>query len=445
MGLILSILAAWTQTTTVNAQDHQSKKCYIVVRYDDYSPRIPMHQITAGDELETRLFEMFRYHQAKLVVDVIPYPMIDPAAAELDPSTPITPISWLSQPENSWATLLREYVYNGTVEPALHGYEHRRHPPTGYRHGEYRLQPYKWQLESLRQGQQVLSSSLDTHIEVFIPPWNAWDANTARALQELEFTWLSPDLHHAEYSGDTLNIAPQCTANPALALKWMQDDQNLPDQTVMVLVTHPFDFKDEKGETYFRQLEDLLVFIESSAETSNHWQCVGFTDLPVSNTSSWAQRFRNAVTWDHARRIIHDTFVLSNVVSDQPVFFMPSSYYNSQTWRWQVMIYATMLITACFGGAIAWIASRLVITHRRLLFIVAIVATGLLVYLIWGTIVIVGNGYPVRGIRWQAIAGCAGVMATFWVIWSSRQSTTPKSTTIPQIQDQPSVDTPQSV
>lgn len=436
---IVWFIGLWTSPAIVIAQNQQDTNHYLVVRYDDYSPRIPMHQVTAGDELETRLFEMFRRHQAKLVVGVIPYPVIIPTEAELDPAYANLEHSWLAQPDNPWLSLLREYISNGTIEPALHGYEHRRHPTSGYRHGEYRLQPYAWQLESLRQAQKILSSSLETPIEIFVPPWNAWDANTARAMEELEFTWLSPDLHHAEYSGDTLNVAPQCTANPALALKWMQNDPNLPDQTVMVLVTHPFDFKGEQGEAYFQQLEELLAYVN----TADHWQCVGLTDLPDLQSSSWAQRFRKAVTWDHAQQIIHDTLAVSNFVSQQPVFFMPTHHYDSQTWQWQVMIYIAMLITACIGGAIAWIASRLIITHRQLLLIASLLTTGLLIFLVIGAIKIASTGYLVRGIRWQAIAGCAGVMTTLWIIWNARQPTNTKSVSMPK--DHPTTDSLLSV
>jgi len=451
MKLGLSILSitiiGWaTLITPAYAQDQSQNHHFLIVRYDDYSPRIPMHQIDAGEELETRLFELFRRHRARLVVGVIPFPVMDPEQQELDPLSDNTPPSWLSQP-NEWITLLREYVHNGTVDPALHGYEHRRHPPTGYRHGEYRLQPYAWQLASLRQAQQMLSSSLDSRVDVFVPPWNAWDANTARALEELEFTWLSPDLNHAEYSGDQLNIAPQCTADPAQALQWIQKNQDLPGDVALVLVTHPFDFAGEQGETYFKQLEKLLVYVE----TSNNWQSVGFNDLPMLQASSWAQRFREAVTWDRAQVILHDMFDTAGVtglIQRQPVFLMPQSFYDSQTWYWQGMIYVVLFFTACVGGAIAWITSRWVRSHNHLLMVAAIVTTGLLVYLILGAVQIVGTGYPVRGIRWQAIAGCAGVMAAFWIIWSSRQATASASTTRQpdqNDQNQPTIDSTRSV
>ena len=159
---------------------------------------------------------------------------------------------------------------------------------------------------------------------------------------------------------------------------------------------------------------------------------MGFTDLPVLQSSSWAQRFRGAVTWDHAQRIVHDTKVLSSIVSTKPVFFMPTSWYDSQTWYWQVMIYAAMFITGCVGGVIAWIVSRLVLTHRQLLFVAALLTTGLFIFLIFGAMQIVGQGYLVRGVRWQAIAGCAGVTTTLWIIWNARQPTATKPSVIPK-------------
>lgn len=398
---------------------HTSPKKYLIVRYDDYSPRILALGISADIELETRLFDLFRRHQARLVVGVIPFPMIDPTAEELDPSSTKKPNSWLSQPDNAWVELLREYVHNGTIEPALHGFEHRRHPPSGYRPGEYRLQPYQWQLDSLRQGQHILSSSLDTRIEVFIPPWNAWDENTARALEELEFTWLSPDLHHAEYSGNRLHIAPESVNDPATALEWMQTTHDLPDQSVLVMVTHPFEFEGEPGESYMNHLEDLLSFVNSSSA----WRCVGFTDLPLNTDEPWAQRFHKAVIWDHSQRIIQDSFVLSKIISPVPLFFRTAEWFNQHTLYWQCLIYSSMVITAVVGGLVAWIILVLLLTSPRLMLWGFLASLAAFVILVAGAVAISTEGYLIRGVRWQAVSGCAGFTIALCKAWIQQRST----------------------
>ena len=85
-------------------------------------------------------------------------------------------------------------------------------------------------------------------------------------LAALNFTWLSPDLHHAELPPDAIRVVPQCTANPAEALAWMRDPKLTAPGAVLVLVTHPFDFNQSRdregaefstGKTYFNDLEQL--------------------------------------------------------------------------------------------------------------------------------------------------------------------------------------------
>ncbi len=194
---------AWFAVSAADAQSPANAEAeraaaggrYLIVRYDDYAPRVAENQAHQGIELERRLFELFDRYDAKLVVGVIP----EPVSGDIDGYDPyVADADWLSRPEDPWVVLLREYVDLGVVEPALHGYQHNRRTPAGHRPGEFAAQPYEWQRDELEKGRAKVAATVGRSVDVFVPPWNAWDANTARALSELGIPWLSPDLHHAE-------------------------------------------------------------------------------------------------------------------------------------------------------------------------------------------------------------------------------------------------------
>lgn len=382
---------------------------YLVVRYDDYAPVTPYDRGSNGIEVERRLFEMFARHNARLTLGVIPFPVAGTGAPEHDPAKLMLSDSWLADPDNPWVRLLRESVDRGVVEPALHGFEHRRRSATGHRPGEFRDQPYEWQLATITLGRVALSAAVAKPIRVFIPPWNAWDSNTARALAALDFTWLSPDLQHAELPTDTLRVAPQCTANPAEAIRWMRTSDSAPPGAVVVLVTHPFDFYGPLGEAYFRDLEQLLTFVSDSRD----WAVVGFEDLPHESPSDCNRRFHNAVAWDHAREILADMPVVGGFLAPAATPFQPECWYTQRTWRLQLLVAAVMTLTVLVGYLLAVLIARRS-RHSTALARIAAAATVLaLIVLIAGAVDIVVRGYLVRGIRWQAISGTSGLLIGF--------------------------------
>lgn len=392
------------------AEDSVRWQNYLVVRYDDYTPISPYEGPPRQIETEKRLFDLAAKYSAKVSVGVVPFPITDPNATARDPSGVRISDSWLSDPGSPWVQLLRQSIDRGVAEPALHGFEHRKRTLPGHRPGEYRAQPPEWQRETLRLGHSALVGALQVPVRVFIPPWNSWDAYTIEALGELDYEWLSPDQHQADYAPAKLKLVPQCTADPAVALASMEDGNSAPSGTVLVLVAHPFDFEtpDARGDEYFQALERVLAH----AEDSPNWTSVGFTDLPRESPASWNSRFRAAVQLSGWNGLLKDV-VGDHSVAAEPTLYRPLHWYQDHLWRLRLSFSGVLILAASIAAAVSiWLA--LWSKAGRLLawfgLFVAIVAA---LYLGMGAWRIAEHDYAVRGVRWLAISAAAGTAIGF--------------------------------
>ncbi len=306
---------------------------YLVVRYDDYAPYAYTYAaapgaddaaprpVQAAPELETRLFDLFRRHHARIVVGVIPFPIREPGNPA-KPTAATTPTaSWLADADNPWVVLLRRSVADGTVEPALHGYEHRCNTQAGHRPGEFAGQPAEWQLDAIRQGRDALSRAIDSSVRVFVPPWNSWDAGTEQALEALGFEWCSADAYHADYGDGCVRFVPQTASQPQQVLALLERGQAVPPGSILVLTTHPFDFTGPVGQRYFRSLENLLRHVDADPS----WACVGLGDLPDAALSQWHLRFRRAVAWDRMAELAQDTVGVSALAPASLAVYEPEA------------------------------------------------------------------------------------------------------------------------
>jgi hypothetical protein len=385
---------------------------YLVVRYDDYCPRDPLGAGQVGIELERRLFELFHAHDARLLVGVVPFPTAHGTSARrAHEDAPLTR-NWLEQPDDPWVALLRRYADLGFVVPALHGYSHLRRTPARHRPAEFVGQPYDWQYQKIRAGRDALRTALGIPIRTFVPPWNGWDTNTSRALGELGFEWLSADLHHAVSTAMAVRRVPQCSSAPNEVLELLRTDHQIPSGSIVVLVTHPFDFEGADGEAYFRSLEQLLEFVRADP----NWACVGLSDLPEASPSEWNERFRRAVRWEHIQCFLQDSVGPPWLLRPRPTAYRPLEWYRAHTLPWQVAVAVTLIVSAAAGWLLSRLVARRVLRSRRFLWAAAVLATTALIVLILGAVAIADRGYGIRGVRWQAVAIATGAtLALAWV------------------------------
>jgi hypothetical protein len=226
-------------------------------------------------------------------------------------------------------------------------------------------------------------------------------------LEATGFHWLTPDWHHAELPETKLGVIPQCTARPEEALTWIQSAVETEPGTVVVLVTHPFDFTGPDGDAYFNALDALLARVN----TSSDWDCIGFTDLPAQRSGDWPRRFASAVAWERAQSILEDSLGAATLWRVEPPIYRPITWYDQHVGKARTAVAAAMLLSTIAGALAAYAIARLLLRSRLRAAAAGLLSAAVVAVLLWGAVAIQHNGYHVRGIRWQVICVAAG--ATF--------------------------------
>jgi len=221
----------------------EDRRITVVFRFDDYSSRSP-----AG--LESKLIDAFRKHRLRCTFGVIPSitagSVSDPASQKLVPLPPFK------------TQILREAVRAGILEVAQHGTSHQmRRGLTGIRFLDGFL-PYRSefsgidrdvQLREVAKGKDLLEKDLGIRVVTFIPPWNSYDLNTLRALEQLGFKSLSAARHGPADPLLHLRLLP-CTCDPAGLRRAVESARRLEDpHAIIVVLIHPGDFREGPGRT----------------------------------------------------------------------------------------------------------------------------------------------------------------------------------------------------
>ena len=154
----------------------EQKQIKVVFRFDDYSAR----SVTA---MELRIIDAFRNNEASFTIGVIPFicagEVRDPSPQDIVPLT------------TKKADILRAGYEDGILDIALHGYSHQTNNAKNLM--EFSSLDYNIQIERLAKGKRFLEHVTGAPVTTFIPPWNRYDLNTLRALEELGFSTLSAD------------------------------------------------------------------------------------------------------------------------------------------------------------------------------------------------------------------------------------------------------------
>jgi hypothetical protein len=222
----------------------------LVFRYDDYSSQ-------SSTDLETRIFQDFVRFQMPLVVGIIPFVASsnkrDPSHQELVPLT------------EEKTALLQSYIDSGTVIPSLHGYSHQTviNDLTSIK-SEFRGLSYQEQLIKIEKGKKFLEDRLGQDINIFVPPWNIYDRNTLKVVEELGFTTISAGLHSTPDKDSNLKFLPE-TENLSNLRSVIKNARQVSSSPVVILVLfHDYDFLEidkDLGKMFYKQFQALLEWI----------------------------------------------------------------------------------------------------------------------------------------------------------------------------------------
>jgi peptidoglycan/xylan/chitin deacetylase (PgdA/CDA1 family) len=224
----------------------------VVFRLDDYSARSSL-------DMELRIIDLFRRNGASITFGAIPClcarNVYDPAPQEglcLD---------------DRKGEALRAAAAEGVVEVALHGYAHQTH--SAGRHTEFAGLDYGRQVEKIAAGKALLEGLTGARITTFIPPWNQYDRNTVRALEELGFSTLSASLSPGAGAGSRLGFLPETCDLPRLRRALGAARGSALPRPVITVAFHLFEILEidkERGRIGFGEFAELVDWLGQMAD-----------------------------------------------------------------------------------------------------------------------------------------------------------------------------------
>ena len=206
------------------------KEITVVFRYDDFSSLSPI-------SVDSNLIEIFGKHHFTCTVGVTPFV----TSGEFRNPAPSACIPL----DQARIGMLRDGVACGAIDVALHGYDHRT---IGARplHSEFSGLEFYSQLEKITRGRMVLEEASGAPITVFIPPWNTYDQNTLRALQEAGMGCISANRYGPVDLRLSLTYLPITIELQDLRKALAVAMESADTSPAVVVLMHPYDFKESK-------------------------------------------------------------------------------------------------------------------------------------------------------------------------------------------------------
>jgi peptidoglycan/xylan/chitin deacetylase (PgdA/CDA1 family) len=249
---ILAVLTLGLPATGGRAAEGPPRRITVVFRYDDYSDQTPT-------DLETRIIHSFGERHLRVTFATVPFTCTQDVQAlpALEKG--------LSRAK---ALILKTALEAGTVDVALHGYCHRSVQPPGSE-SEFQGVDFRTQMQELARGKSYLEEALQVPVNEFIPPWNSYDRNTIKALEQLDFKLLSAEVPGDSPSSSTLMFLPATTGLRQLRRAVATARRSPFQGQIIVAPFHRFDFLErnpQHGRLSYADFEDLLDWTASQSD-----------------------------------------------------------------------------------------------------------------------------------------------------------------------------------
>lgn len=219
------------------------KQITVVLRYDDYCTK-------SSTELEIKILDALQKKDVSCTFGVIPY------------------VHGLRNAlTQTKADILKKALKAGTVEVALHGFYHIRDKNAV--HGEFLGLEYNRQVEKIVKGKVFLQQMLNTKITTFIPPYNLYDINTIRALEKVQFKYISGNKLGVGKQSSSLIFLP-VTCELYEVRDAVESAMRINDpKPVIVVMFHDYDFVEvnrKRGKLSYQEFVDLLSWLTSQRD-----------------------------------------------------------------------------------------------------------------------------------------------------------------------------------
>jgi predicted deacetylase len=166
------------------------------------------------------------------------------------------------------ADFLRNAVASGSIEPALHGYDHRSIRLT-VPYTEFAGRGYAEQDARITEGKGLLEEMLETPVTCFVPPWNTYDANTVRVLERLNFRCLSGSRDGQAYQDSSLGYLPATCDLRGLRRAIQSAREIRHESPVIVVLFHAYDLVEadsRSGTLTLAQLRSQLKWVSAQPD-----------------------------------------------------------------------------------------------------------------------------------------------------------------------------------
>lgn len=205
------------------------KHITVVFRYDDLSE-------ISDTILETKLISAFHRNDMAFTVGVVPFVF---NGNQEDPTLNQNKAKNLPL-GLAKIDMLRSAIQEGVVEVAMHGYSHQTIPYKGG-HKEFDGLDYALQYKKISDGVVFLKDRLKVSITTFIPPWNRYDTNTLKVLNESGFSVLSADQDGSPMGSSPLLFLPSSCDLANLKKTVIGARSNIDTHPMIVVLFHQYD------------------------------------------------------------------------------------------------------------------------------------------------------------------------------------------------------------
>lgn len=258
-ALFVVLAIVWTPLRCAASASADGKRITVVFRYDDYA-----NETTPAD-FDVKLIDAFRIHGVPATFAVIPFQR---ESSDGEAYYDLVPKKVLPLKPRK-VELLVEGIRTGTLEVALHGYAHREVKPSRP-WTEFAEVPLVEQQRRISEGKHSLEKQLGNEITVFVPPFNTYDENTIRVLEQLDFGIFSAGGMPAAQGASELNFLP-ATCERILDLREaVESARKSPEAApVIVVMFHPHDFlevSEQNGKLSLREFQKLLEWIHGQED-----------------------------------------------------------------------------------------------------------------------------------------------------------------------------------
>jgi peptidoglycan/xylan/chitin deacetylase (PgdA/CDA1 family) len=243
LAILLAVLLVCPCSAEAPISNSDQKQISLVFRYDDYSNISPT-------ELEIKMLEEFQKHDLACTFAVIPYVRDKSGNDEGN----VSPLSIAK------AAILKKAMDNGFLEVALHGYTHESILRANGQplNSEFAGVSYTSQKEKISRGKNLLERLLERRITTFVPPWNRYDLNTVKCLEELGFQNLSGDFREEVVpAACNVRLLPYTCTLPEMK-EAVEASRRIGGYHSIIVVIHPFDFTGNKPKVTLEGLKALL-------------------------------------------------------------------------------------------------------------------------------------------------------------------------------------------